>query len=345
MTAHGPAKRNETEFSFSESIRHFRAVPAVISAEHFQQKALIAVQCPEAHIPTRETTLIIIFSVMKRMDKVPVYDNHLHMSPSGRNVDALMDFKKAGGTGLTLITLPYEEVPITKGEDFAKSYEITYRLAALAEEKTGLEINIAVGPYPLLLMKLAGEGYSVEKAEAILMRGMEDAGKAVAEGKACAIGEVGRPHFECDPAIREACNRVLSYGMELAKENSCPIIIHCESGTTETNRNLSNMARAVGLDPGLVVKHSSPPFVTLEETYGVMPSIPASKKLIKQALAKDTDRFMIETDYIDDLVRPGAVMAVNTVPNKVTWMLGSGVATEEQVCRICGDIPNSLYRR
>ena len=26
-------------------------------------------------------------------EKVPVYDNHIHMSPSGRNVDALREFE------------------------------------------------------------------------------------------------------------------------------------------------------------------------------------------------------------------------------------------------------------
>ena len=48
-------------------------------------------------------------------EKVPVYDNHIHMSPSGRNVDALREFEAAGGTGLTLFTLPHREVPITCG--------------------------------------------------------------------------------------------------------------------------------------------------------------------------------------------------------------------------------------
>ena len=65
-------------------------------------------------------------------EKVPVYDNHIHMSPSGRNVDALREYEAAGGTGLTLVTLPYAEVQIHRGEDFAESYGITYGLARKA---------------------------------------------------------------------------------------------------------------------------------------------------------------------------------------------------------------------
>ena len=71
------------------------------------------------------------------MDKLPVYDNHIHMSPHGRNVDALREYEQAGGTGLTLVTLPYPEVRIADGKDFARSYEITFDLAAKARMLEG----------------------------------------------------------------------------------------------------------------------------------------------------------------------------------------------------------------
>ncbi len=277
------------------------------------------------------------------MDSLPVYDNHIHMSPHGRNVDALLEYKAAGGTGLTLVTLPYPEVRICEGRDFAESYEITFDLADKARAVTGLEINVAVGPYPVLLIGLA-EQYGLEAAEQMLLQGMEDAGRAVEEGKAVAIGEIGRPHFECTREIWDASNRILQRGMEIAKENDVPVIIHCES-TEDTDRSLAEIARKAGLDPGLVIKHSSPPYVTEEETHGVMPSMPASKSNIKEALAKGTDRFMLETDYIDDPEKPSAIMAVTTVPNKVKWMLASGNADEDRIWRICKDYPDRMYHR
>lgn len=276
-------------------------------------------------------------------EKVPVYDNHIHMSPSGRNVDALREFQAAGGTGLTLVTLPYKEVQISDGRDFARSYEITYNLAGKARECTDLEINIAVGPYPVLIIPLA-ETYGLEKAEDMLMKGMDDAARDVAEGRAVAIGEIGRPHFPVSEEIWDASNRVLLHGMELARENDCPVIIHCESDEN-TDRSLAELADKAGLDRGLVVKHSSPPWVTEEETHGVMPSIPASKTNLKEAVSKGTDRFMIETDYIDDPEKPGAIMSVNTVPKKVAAWVANGQVPIESIHRICGDIPDSLYKR
>jgi TatD-related deoxyribonuclease len=276
-------------------------------------------------------------------EKVPVYDNHIHMSPSGRNVDALKEYESLGGTGLTLVTLPYKEVRISRGEDFARSYEITYALAAKAREATDLEINIAVGPYPVLIIPLA-EAYGLERAEEMLIKGMEDAARDVAEGKAVALGEIGRPHFPVPQDIWDASNRVLLRGMELAKENDCPVIIHSESDDG-TDRSLAELADRAGLDRGLVVKHSSPPLVTDEETHGVMPSIPASKTNIKAAIGKGTDRFLIETDYIDDPEKPGAIMSVTTVPKKVSAWLANGQVPAESIHRICGDLPDFLYRR
>ncbi len=274
---------------------------------------------------------------------VPVYDNHIHMSPSGRNVDALKEFQAAGGTGLTLVTLPYNEVRITKGADFSESYGITYGLASKARESTDLEINIAVGPYPILLIPLA-EAYGLERAEEIMMEGMEIAARDVAEGRAVAIGEVGRPHFPVSQEIWDASNRVLLRGMQLAKELDVPVIIHCES-EADTDRSLAEMADEAGIDRGLVIKHSSPPWVTPEETHGVMPSIPASKTNMREAYGKGTDRFMMETDYIDDPNKPGAIMAVTTVPKRVKAWLANGEVPVESIHRICGDIPDSLYKR
>ncbi len=275
------------------------------------------------------------------VEKVPVYDNHIHMSPSGRNVEALKEFQASGGTGLTLVTLPYKEVRISKGSDFAESYKITYALAEKARAETDLLINIAVGPYPVLIIPLA-ETYGLEKAEEIMIKGMEDAARDVAEGKAVAIGEIGRPHFPVSAEIREASDRILLRGMELAKENRVPVIIHCESDEN-TDRSLAELADTAGLGRGMVVKHSSPPWVTPEETHGVMPSIPASKSNLKEALAKGTDRFMMETDYIDDPEKPGAIMSVNTVPKKVTAWVSNGQVSSESIYRICRDIPESLY--
>ncbi len=274
--------------------------------------------------------------------EVPVYDNHLHLSPSGRNIVAAKEYEAAGGTGMTLVTLPYKEVSIDEGEDFMKGYRITLSLAEKVRESTSLKVNVAVGPYPVTLLWLA-ERFGLEKAEAMMMKGMEDAAALVADGKANAIGEIGRPHFPVDDVYMESSNRILLRGMELARELDCPVIIHSESEPS-TYESLGHIADEAGLPREMVVKHSSLPYVREDENRGLMPSIPSSRSLIKEALSKG-DRFMVETDFIDDPDKPEAIMAVTTVPKRIKGYLQSGGMTEEQVHRICGDIPLHLYER
>lgn len=270
----------------------------------------------------------------------PVYDNHLHLSPDGRGIAALEEFKAAGGTGLTLVTLPYRQVHIFKADDFSDSFAIAENLARQGREKTGLTINLAVGPYPVLLLGLA-EKHGLEEAEAIMKGGTDIAASMVREGRAAAIGEIGRPHFAAPEEIMEASDRILRYGMELARECGCPVIVHCESDDN-TFRSLREIADAARLDPGMVVKHFSAPAVDTAVNHGIMPSIPASRKTLAEALSVG-DRFMVETDYIDDPDNPSAVMSVNTVPKRIRALVESGKASEETVWKICGDIPSRLY--
>ncbi len=271
--------------------------------------------------------------------ELPVYDDHFHVSPSGLNVEAMRQFRAAGGTGMTLVTLPYPEVQITCGEDFRKSFRITTEYARQGRE-LGLKINCAIGPYPILLMHLS-EHLGIERAERILMEGMDIAHEMITSGEAQLMGEVGRPHFETDKRYVDACNRVLQHGMDLAHENDYAVMIHCESWD-DTFSSLSSMADSAGLPRRKVVKHSSPPLVTEEETFGVTPSIPCSRTLVRETMSKGGN-FMVETDYIDDPAKPGAMMSLNTVPKRIKGFHQSGELTEEDICRICRDIPDSLY--
>ncbi|MCL1904849.1 MAG: TatD family hydrolase [Methanomassiliicoccaceae archaeon] len=270
-------------------------------------------------------------------ENIPIYDNHIHLSPRGRNIEALKEFESAGGTGLTLVTLPYDEVVISEADDFLRSYQITLSMAERARSSTELKINVAVGPYPVLILPLA-ERFGLEKAEKMMISGMNIAAELVASGKANAIGEIGRPHFDVSEEITVSSNRILLHGMELAAENGCPVIIHCESGSPELMKELSEMAGSASLDPGMVIKHFCPPLVRDDETHGVMPSIPASRRSVREALSKG-DRFMLETDHIDDPERPGAVMSVNTVPKRVLAMLSNGEMSEGTAWKIGADIP------
>jgi TatD-related deoxyribonuclease len=90
------------------------------------------------------------------------------------------------------------------------------------------------------------------------------------------------------------------------------------------------------------VKHYCAPFVLPEENSGLMPSVLAGKDAVKTALSKGT-RFLMETDFLDDKTRPGAVLAITTVPKRTLTFIKQGLMTEEQAYKIHEDSPKEAY--
>lgn len=225
--------------------------------------------------------------------------------------------------------------------DFAESYNITVRMAERANTETEVRAFACVGPYPVLLIGLA-ERFGLPRAIEIMKGGMEEAQKVVLDGRAIAIGEIGRPHFPVPPEIWEASNEIMGYGMELAREASCPVVLHTEASDPAVMLDLAQRADRAGLSRDKVVKHYSPPLVLPEENHGLFPSVLSSKPAVHEALGKG-DRFVMETDFLDEPSRPGAVMNINTVPKRTKALLASGALTEERAMRIHKDNPERIY--
>ncbi len=269
----------------------------------------------------------------------PVLDNHVHLQPSGRNAEAVKDFIKAGGTHLVLSHMPYSEVPIRAPSDFSASYDITFRMAERARS-AGAVTYVTVGPYPVQLLELA-QHMSLPEATELMKRGMDRAADLVREGLAVGLGEIGRPHFQVADDIMVASNEILSYGMSLAKECGCPVVVHAESATPETMEDLGRMADGVGLPREKVIKHYCGPLVAPEECRGLFPSVLASKENVRTALDRG-DRFLLETDFMDDLERPGAVLAITTVPKRMRQLVEKGMDAST-LWKINKDNPEKVY--
>lgn len=174
------------------------------------------------------------------------------------------------------------------------------------------------------------------------MNGMDLAAEYIEEGKAIALGEIGRPHFEVSEEIMEASNRIMKQGMEYAADLGCPVILHTESTTPETCEEFGMMADDVGLSRDKVVKHYSPPLVLEEENHGLFPSVLASSDNLRSAAKKGT-RFMMETDFLDDPERPGAVLGVKNVPKKTRMLLEEDMLTEKDIWTIHKENPETVY--
>ncbi|HID25731.1 MAG TPA: metal-dependent hydrolase [Thermoplasmata archaeon] len=272
---------------------------------------------------------------------VIIFDNHLHLRRDGRFLDAAMEFKKAGGTHFVLCQYPMPNV-VLREKSYSSVYEETLCMAEEVEEKVGVKVFVTVGPYPVdyLLFK---DKIGREQAVALMRKGMEEAARFCEENeRGIAIGEIGRPHFKVDVETLSDSNEILFYGMKLAAGVGVPVVLHSESTTSESCREFVEMGRKVGLKPDKIVKHFSPPLILCKENYGLMPSVLASRKNILAALEKGS-RFLMETDYIDDVSRPGAVLSPKTVPKQTLRLLENGLMTEEQAYRLHKENPEQTY--
>jgi TatD-related deoxyribonuclease len=255
-------------------------------------------------------------------------------------LDAVRDFIKAGGTHFILCQYPMVETVIQ-----TKSYEEVFQeTLSMAEEimhQLNVKVFVTVGPYPVDYLKLR-EQFGKQIAMDIMKKGMDQAAKLCQEKKCVAIGEIGRPHFPVEKIIMDESNEILFYGMQKAADVGTAVVLHTETTTPAQCQELAEMGKKAHLSTDKIVKHFAPPFIEFEENYGLMPSVLASKKNISAAIRKGT-RFLMETDYIDDPRRPGAVLGPKTVPKRTNELIESGRITDEELYQIHKVNPEKTY--
>jgi TatD-related deoxyribonuclease len=275
------------------------------------------------------------------MPEFPIMDDHIHLQPNGQHVEAVKEFQKAGGTHLIVTHLPHKGYRISKPEDWKAQFDVTVQLAERARKETEVTVFVVIGPYPVQLIRMS-EHMPLENGVEIMMQGMDIAAEYVIEGKAIALGEIGRPHFSVSKEIIEASNRIMKYGMEKAKDLGCAVVLHTEGGSHEVCMELAEIAHSSGLPLDKVVKHFSGPIIRESENHGLFPSVLASRSNIEKAIAQG-NRFMMETDYLDDPRRPGAVLGIKTVPKRTKAFLETGLFSDEDVWAIHKDSPEKVY--
>jgi len=269
-----------------------------------------------------------------------ILDNHLHLRRDGRYIDAIKDFQNAGGTHFILCQLPMIN-KVIENKSYTDIYNITLKMAEEIKSKLDIGVFVTLGPYPVDYIKLL-EKFGKDTAISIMKKGIDEVANICKEGKCIGIGEIGRPHFPVSEEIINDSNNILMYGMQKAKEVNVPVILHTESTTIAQCKDIVEMGKKVGLPANKIVKHYSPALVLPEENFGLIPSILASKKNIELAISKNF-RFLMETDYIDDPKRPGAVLGPKTVPKRTIDLLEKGLLTEEDVYKIHKDLPEKTY--
>lgn len=265
--------------------------------------------------------------------RFPITDDHIHIDPlNGRGLEAAKEFYRAGGTHLLLVTKPswsFGVVP-RSGDDYRTVFDATLAVADDVRA-LGLGVFVVLGVHPAEITYFADHRAPAESGR-IMVEGLEVAAEYVEEGRAVAI-KSGRPHYDAGPEVADLSNRVLTRALELAARVGCAVQIHAESGPCA---DVAEMARRAGKDPARVVKHFAEPSTPL------VPSFVARHESIPDVAASGRP-FMLESDYMDESSRPGAVVGPKSVPRTSLRLLASGAIDEEALNRCHVETPSRVY--
>ncbi len=269
-------------------------------------------------------------------DQGPVLDDHCHLDAErGRGLAAVDEFARAGGTHLLVCNKPSWQLGVEpdSGEDFRPVFEATVELVAAADERLPGRAWPVLGVHPALVSRLVDDrGFSPDAAADLMRAGLDVAAGYAADGPAAAL-KSGRPHYEVDEAVRAASNDVLRHALALGAGTGVAVQLHAEAGGEFPE--VADWADDAGLPPERVVKHYAEGPLD-----GVTPSVIARKGPLAAAAASG-EPFMMETDYLDDPDRPGAVLGPRTVPRRVAWLRERGHDAAVRLAHV--ETPGRVY--
>lgn len=245
---------------------------------------------------------------------IPITDEHIHIDPRAKGIDAVKQFQNAGGTHMMVVSKPTWTlgVEVVKPDDYRVVFDETVDIVRQINE-IGVGAFPVLGVHPAEITKLC-ERMELENATSLMKAGLEIASEYVNEGLAVGL-KSGRPHYPVSDEVWQASNSIMSHAFSLGKELGCAVQLHTESVGEAELEDIASRAKSVGISLDKVVKHYAPPLVDVCERIGLYPGVLAGKGAIEQALEQGS-RFMMETDYIDDPQRPGAVLGPKTIPRR-----------------------------
>jgi TatD-related deoxyribonuclease len=260
---------------------------------------------------------------------LPVVDHHCHLSPAGEGVAAARRFRAAGGTHLFLATQNYDPTPPTTLAAYERQFETTVSLGEAVGREAGVRAYPVLAPYPIdLLSQIDSLGPAA--ALELHLAALDLAGRWIEEGRAVALGEVGRPHFPVPADRQEAVETVFRHALEVARDVGCPAVLHTEDLDGTGFQGIAALAVETQFPLSRLVKHYHRTEVAVDAFHGVIPSYLARRETVARALTTPGPWFL-ETDFLDDPHRPGAVLDLATVPRRATAIASQGPEAAERL--------------
>ncbi len=171
-----------------------------------------------------------------------------------------------------------------------------------------------IAPYPIDMLR-AAEALGIPAALEVHRGALDLAGQWVREQRAVALGEVGWAHFPVPADVGAAIDSAFLHAFEVAREVGCPLVVHSPDLDAAGFRQLADRALGAGFPAGKLIKHYARGGIPSSDRYGIIPSYLARRELVHE-VQDDPGPWFLETDFLDDPARPGAVLDLATVPRR-----------------------------
>ena len=282
----------------------------------------------------------------------PVVDQHIHLDRSNRYLSAIEEFVRVGGTGIMLVHKPgfSGTLPVDK-EGYRRAYSETILMAEEVRKKFAITVGVVLGPHPVAWERQISE-LGIDRASELHLESVDLALELIEQGKAHCLGEVGRPHYEVSEEKWTQANENLSHIMAEAAISKVPIQLHVEDAGEQTYSEISQLAIQSGLPLSQTVRHYAPADVSANFTHGLACTVSVGRGSVEGLLSTHANAsapWGMETDFLDDPRRPGAVLGPKTIPKRTDELCAALLVENDQndvenlLLKIHSEWPSKLY--
>ena len=283
----------------------------------------------------------------------PILDQHIHLDRSNKFLDAVTEFVGAGGTGIMLVHKPGFSSDLPADLDgYQAAYSDTLGMAEEVRAAFGIGVGVVLGPHPVAWEHQI-EPLGLKRATELHLEAVGLALDHIDAGDAVCLGEVGRPHYPVSDETWSAANEMLREVMALAAGAGTSIQLHVEDNGETTCRELAALCDEAGLARDRAIRHYAPADVGTDFTHGLAATVSVGRGSV-ETLAETTVNanapWGMETDFLDDPRRPGAVLGPKTVPKRTQQLCAALLAADWDEDEVSGlmssihsDWPAQLY--
>tara|TARA_B100000683_G_scaffold205041_1_gene198629 strand:+ start:1645 stop:2559 length:915 start_codon:yes stop_codon:yes gene_type:complete len=256
----------------------------------------------------------------------PIIDQHMHLDRNNLFLNAIADFSNSGGTGIMLVHKPsFSHSLPTDLEGYKEAYSDTISMADKVRREFELEVGVVLGPHPVAWEKQIPE-LGIEESTELHLEAVSLALEYIDSGNAHCIGEVGRPHYPVQEETWARANDLLMEILSMVSSSRTSVQLHVEENDQKTYAELSEMCKSSGISSDRAIRHFAPPNVSADFTHGLSATVNVGKgsiETIVETAREASSPWGMETDFLDDNRRPGAVLGPKTVPRRTQELCSS----------------------